>query len=152
MYKRILCPVDGSDTSNAGMHEAIQLAKAQNAQLHFLHVIDTYVPIVDLSGDFNVTYMIDILRENGEKVIQYAAASAQKAGVIADTKTIESVGGRTASYIVQEAETWPADLIVMGTHGLRGISRLVMGSDAENVLRSSNVPVLLVKSTRTERS
>lgn len=152
MYKRILCPVDGSDTSNAGMHEAIKLAKEQNAQLHFLHVIDTYVPIVDLSGDFNVTYMIDILRENGEKVIQYAAASAQKAGVIADTKTIESVGGRTASYIVQEAETWPADLIVMGTHGLRGISRLVMGSDAENVLRSSNVPVLLVKSPRTERS
>ena len=152
MYKRILCPVDGSDTSNAGMHEAIKLAKEQNSQLHFLHVIDTYVPIVDLSGDFNVTYMIDILRENGEKVIQYAAASAQKAGVIADTKTIESVGGRTASYIVQEAETWPADLIVMGTHGLRGISRLVMGSDAENVLRSSNVPVLLVKSPRTERS
>lgn len=152
MYKRILCPVDGSDTSNAGMHEAIKLAKEQNAQLHFLHVIDTYVPIVDLSGDFNVTYMIDILRENGEKVIQYVAASAQKAGVIADTKTIESVGGRTASYIVQEAETWPADLIVMGTHGLRGISRLVMGSDAENVLRSSNVPVLLVKSPRTERS
>lgn len=152
MYKHILCPVDSSVTSNAGMHEAIQLAKEQNAQLHFLHVIDTYVPIVDMSGDFNVTYIIDILRKNGEKIIKNADAAAKKSGVIADTKTIESVGGRTASYIIQEAEEWPADLIVMGTHGLRGISRLVMGSDAENVLRTSNVPVLLVKSPLAERS
>lgn len=151
MYKHILCPVDGSETSNAGVHEAIQLAKEQNSQLHFLHVIDTYIPIVDMSGDFNVTYMIDILRENGEKIIRNAAAAAKKAGVKADTKTIESVGGRTASYIIQEAKSWPADLIVMGTHGLRGISRLLMGSDAENVLRASNVPVLLVKSPHAER-
>lgn len=151
MYKHILCPVDGSVTSNAGMREAIQLAKEQNAQLHFLHVIDTYVPIVDMAGDFNVAYMIDILRNNGEKIIKNAAATAKKAGINADTKTIESVGGRTASYIVQEAEKWPADLIVMGTHGLRGISRLLMGSDAENVLRASNVPVLLVKSPHAER-
>ncbi len=151
MYKHILCPIDGSATSNAGMHEAIQFAKEQNAQLHFLHVIDTYIPIVDMSGDFNVTYMINILRENGENIIKNAAAAAKKSGVIAETKTIESVGGRTASYIVQEAEKWPADLIVMGTHGLRGISRLVMGSDAENVLRTSNVPLLLVKSSHAER-
>lgn len=151
MYKHILCPIDGSVTSNAGMYEAIQLAKEQNAQLHFLHVIDTYVPIVDMSGDFNVTYMIDILRENGAKVINNAVAAAKKAKVNADTKAIETVGDRTASYIVKEAETWPADLIVMGTHGLRGISRLVMGSDAENVLRTSKIPVLLVKSTPAER-
>lgn len=151
MYKHILCPIDGSETANAGMHEAIQFAKEQNAQLHFLHVIDTYIPIVDMSGDFNITYMIDILRENGAKIIKKAAAAAKKAGVNADTKTIESVGGRTAYYIVQEAENWPADLIIMGTHGLRGISRLVMGSDAENVLRTSNVPILLVKSPHAER-
>ena len=150
MYKHILCPIDGSETANAGMHEAIQFAKEHNAQLHFLHVIDTYIPIVDMSGDFNITYMIDILRENGAKIIKKAAAAAEKAGVNADTKTIESVGGRTASYIVQEAENWPADLIIMGTHGLRGISRLVMGSDAENVLRTSNVPILLVKSPHAE--
>jgi nucleotide-binding universal stress UspA family protein len=151
MYKHILCPIDGSDTSNAGMHEAIQFAKEQNAQLHFLHVIDTYIPIVDMSGDFNITYMIDILRENGEKIIKEAVAAAEKAGVNADTKIIEAVGGRTAFYIVQEADKWSADLIVMGTHGLRGISRLVMGSDAENVLRACKVPVLLVKNTPHER-
>lgn len=146
MYKHILCPVDGSAASNAGLHEAIQLAKEQNAELHILHVIDTYVPIVDMAGDFNVTYMIDILRENGEKITKNADATARKSGVTASTQTIESVGGRVATFIVAAAEKWPADLIVMGTHGLRGISRLVMGSDAENVLRASHVPVLLVKS------
>jgi len=151
MYKHILCPIDGSEASNAGMHEAIHLAKEQNAQLHFLHVIDTYIPIVDMSGDFNITYMINILRENGENIIKNATAAAKKSGINSDTKTIESVGGRTASYITQEAEKWPADLIVMGTHGLRGISRLLMGSDAENVLRASNVPVLLIKSSQSKR-
>lgn len=147
MYKHILCPVDGSPTSNVGMQEAIRLAKDQNAKLRFFHVIDTYVPILDMAGDFNVAYMIDILRQNGEKVIKKANAAAEKAGVAADSQTIESVGGRAASYIVAEAEKWSADLIVMGTHGLRGVSRLVMGSDAENVLRTSHVPVLLVKNS-----
>jgi len=151
MYKHILCPVDGSTASTAGMLEAIKLAKEQNAELHFFHVIDTYIPIVDMAGDFNVTYMIDILRENGEKIIKQALDTARESGVAADSKTIESVGGRTASYIVKEAGSWPADIIVMGTHGLRGISRLVMGSDAENVLRTSHVSVLLVKSPHAER-
>jgi len=151
MYKHILCPVDGSTASTAGMLEAIKLAKEQNAELHFFHVIDTYIPIVDMAGDFNVTYMIDILRENGEKIIKQALDTARESGVAADSKTIESVGGRAASYIVKEAGSWPADIIVMGTHGLRGISRLVMGSDAENVLRTSHVSVLLVKSPHAER-
>lgn len=150
MYKHILCPVDGSAASNAGMHEAIKLAKEQNAELHFLHVIDTYIPIVDMSGDFNVTYMIDILRDNGRKIIQMAETAAKKDGVSAASKTIESVGGRIASIIVNEAAQWPADLIVMGTHGLRGFSRLVLGSDAEHVVRNSDAAVLLVKSAIKE--
>jgi len=151
MYKHILCPVDGSPISNIGMQEAIQLAKDQNAKLRFFHVIDTYVPILDMAGDFNVAYMVDILRENGDKVISKAKKAAEKAGIAADVQTFESVGGRAASYIVAEAEKWPADLIVMGTHGLRGVSRLVMGSDAENVLRTSKVPVLLVKNQHVKR-
>ncbi len=151
MYKHILCPVDGSLASNAGMREAIQLAEEQDAELLLLHVIDTYVPIVDIASDSNVTYMIDILRANGEKIIKKANTAAQKTGITVNTKTIESVGGRVASFIVAEAEKWPADLIVMGTHGLRGISRLVMGSDAEHVLRNSKVPVLLVKSPHAGR-
>ena len=145
MYKQILCPVDGSPTSNNGMMEAIHLAKDQHAKLRFLHVIDMYFPIMDTTGDFNVVYMDDVLRENGKKVLHKAEASAHKAGVEADSRMMEAIGGRVSKFVMQQVKEWPADLIVMGTHGLRGIERLVMGSDAETIVRTSLVPVLLVR-------
>jgi nucleotide-binding universal stress UspA family protein len=151
MYKQIICPVDGSATSNNGMHEAIKLAKDNDAKLRFLHVIDTYFPILDVTGDLNVIYIDEILRKNGKKVLKKAEDAAHKAGVNADSKVLEAIGGRVSKFVVSEAEEWPADLIVMGTHGLRGIERLVMGSDAETVARTSPVPVLLVRNAHTEK-
>jgi nucleotide-binding universal stress UspA family protein len=62
---------------------------------------------------------------------------------------IESFGGRAADFIVEQARKWRADLIVLGTHGRRGVRRLVMGSDAEQVIRATRVPVLLVRSKAT---
>lgn len=149
MYKQILCPVDGSPTSNCGMIEAIHLAKDQNAKLRFLHVIDMYFPIMDATGDFNVVYMDDVLRENGKKVLKKAEVAAHKAGVEADSRMVEAIGGRVSKFVMQQVKEWSADLIVMGTHGLRGIERLVMGSDAETVVRTSLVPVLLVRDKAT---
>lgn len=149
MFKRILCPVDGSPTSNCGMIEAIQLAKNQKAKLRFLHVIDLYFPIVDATGDFNVVYIDDILRRNGKDVLKQAEAAASKEGVTADSVMLEAIGNRVSKFVIKQAEDWPADLVVMGTHGLRGIERLVMGSDAETVVRYSPVPVLLVKNTKS---
>ena len=145
MYKKILCPVDGSPTSNCGMMEAIHLAKDQNAKLRFLHVIDMYFPILDATGDFNVVYIDDVLRENGKKVLKKAEVAAHKAGVEVDSRMVEAIGGRVSKFVMHQVKEWPADLVVMGTHGLRGIERLVMGSDAETVVRTSTVPVLLVK-------
>ena len=149
MYKKILCPVDGSPTSNCGMMEAIHLAKDQNAQLRFLHVVDMYFPILDATGDFNVVYIDDVLRENGKKVLKKAEVAAHKAGVEADSRMVEAIGGRVSKFVMHQVKEWPADLVVMGTHGLRGIERLVMGSDAETVVRTSTVPVLLVKNEPT---
>jgi nucleotide-binding universal stress UspA family protein len=145
MYKQILCPVDGSPASNSGMMEAIHLAKDQSAKLRFLHVIDKYFPIMDATGDFNFVYLDDILRENGKKVIHKAEAAAHKAGIEADSRTVEAIGGRVSKFVMQQVKEWPADLIVMGTHGLHGVERLVMGSDAETIVRNSTVPVLLVR-------
>jgi nucleotide-binding universal stress UspA family protein len=149
MYKQILCPVDGSPTSDCGMMEAIHLAKDQHAKLRFLHVIDMYFPILDATGDFNVVYMDDVLRDNGKKVIDKAEAAAHKAGVEADSRTVEAIGGRVSKFVMQQVKEWPADLIVMGTHGLRGIERLMMGSDAETIVRTSLTPVLLVREQPT---
>lgn len=148
MYKQILCPVDGSNTSNCVVREAVDLAKILNAQLRFLHVIDLYLPIMDATGDVNVVYIDDILRTHGHKVLKHAVDEAQSAGVNAESKMLETIGHRVSKLILEEASAWPADLIVMGTHGLRGVERLVIGSDAETVVRKSPMPVLLVKDSK----
>ena len=146
MYTRILSPVDGSPTSNRGMIEAIRLAKDQNAKLRFLHVVDAHFVTVDMSGAINLGEVLDILRQAGAKILEEAKALALKEGVSADTVMVDSMIGRVGDQAVQQAQAWPADLIVMGTHGRRGVSHLFMGSDAETVVRTSPVPVLLVRS------
>lgn len=151
MYKRILCPIDGSSTSKLGMMEAIHLAKDQNAQLYFLHVIDTYVPILDLTGELATFYDTGILQSNGKKILKEAEDAAHKADITAVSKTVTTVNGQVSELILNQTKEWSADLIVMGTHGLRGIARLVMGSNAESVVRTSPVPVLLINDTQTTK-
>jgi nucleotide-binding universal stress UspA family protein len=73
-----------------------------------------------------------------------AVATARQHGVEAETVLVESVSGPTAALITTHAKEWAADLIVMGTHGRRGLQRLTMGSDAECAVRNTPVPVLLV--------
>ena len=144
MYKKILCPVDGSETSNRGIQEAIKLASDQHAELMFIHVVDAYFPIIDGVGNFIPVDIKEVLNENAQAVIADAKKIATNAGIDAESKVLDSVGSRPSATIVDYAKAWPADIIVMGTHGLRGINRVVMGSDAENVIRTSSVPVLLV--------
>ena len=86
------------------------------------------------------------MRESSKKAINNALALVKKHDLKAEATTFETVGDRVAEVIVREAKKWKADLIVMGTHGRRGFNRLVLGSDAEGVLRHSPVPVLMVRS------
>lgn len=150
MYKQILAPVDGSPTSNRGVEEAIRLAKDQSARLRFLHVVDIHLVAMDMSGAVNMGEVIDILRDAGVKILEAAKASAAKEGVAAETVIVDSMAGRVGEEAVRQAKAWPADLIVMGTHGRRGVSRLFMGSDAETVIRTSPAPVLLVRCAEEE--
>jgi nucleotide-binding universal stress UspA family protein len=141
MYRKIICPIDGSEPSEHGMKEAIQLAKDQNARLAFLHVVDlspliVYGPIL---ADF------DGFREAGQKLLATAVAAAQVQGVSAEVRMNEIMAGRPGEMIADEAKKYGADLIVMGTHGRRGFSRALLGSDAAAVIGSSDVPLLLVK-------
>jgi nucleotide-binding universal stress UspA family protein len=98
-----------------------------------------------MSEELNAVYMAKILQENGNKILKNAKETALKAGVSADSIAIETFGSRVSDSIVSQAKEWSADLIVMGTHGLRGLERLVIGSDAQAILHSSPVPVLLVR-------
>lgn len=144
MYSKILVPVDGSEASNLGLAEAIKLAKNQGAALRLVHIVNELIMTSPNMG-FGAGHVIDGLLEGGKTILKDAQESVRAAGVAVDTVFEQSIGGQAGAHIVPQAKAWPADLIVMGTHGRRGIRRIVMGSDAEYVLRHSPVPVLLVR-------
>lgn len=149
MFKKILVPVDGSRTSRLGLEEAIKLAKNQHSVLYLLHVLEEQ-PIVQDPGMTAGTFIDDFLRsvrESGKQVIADAEAAARKSRVRTRSVVVETLSGLTADLIVKQAKKLKVDLIILGTHGRRGIKRLVMGSDAEGVVRNTPVPVLLVRSS-----
>jgi nucleotide-binding universal stress UspA family protein len=151
MFRRILVPIDGSPTSNRGLDEAIGLALDQKATICLLHVVDD---LIVAGGVDAMTYMppnyfddmIRALRERGTKLLARAEAKVRKRGIEVETVLKETLGKRAADEIVKHARRWRADIIVLGTHGRRGLSRMLMGSDAEWVLRETPTPVLLVRS------
>lgn len=145
IYQRILCPIDGSATAECGMHEAIRLARDQRAAVRFLYVVDLYVMVTYFGPTVMVQDTIDALRATAAATLAQAVQAAQAQGIQAEQAIVESIAGRVAPRIVEQARDWPADLVVLGTHGRRGVSHLVMGSDAEEVVRSSPAPVLLVR-------
>jgi nucleotide-binding universal stress UspA family protein len=146
-YRRILVAVDGSNAANRGLREAVRLAKEEGAQLFLIHVVDEYHAFAGLDGGAPVD-IVPMLREGGKKILLKAAAEAAKQGVKPKAALRETIGGPAADAIVREAKKQRADLVVLGTHGRRGLRRLVLGSDAEQVVRTSPVPVLLVRSPR----
>ena len=148
MYRRILVPVDGSAASMMGLRHAIGLAKDQGARLRVLNVVDDLIMapmMMEPSGADDLTHILDSLRAEGQKVLKKAAAVAEKNGVKAEAAQVESRGGPVSDVILADARRSRADVIVMGTHGRRGLNRLLLGSDAERVLREAPVPVLLTR-------
>jgi nucleotide-binding universal stress UspA family protein len=91
------------------------------------------------------------LREEGRKLLAKAETKARQRHLKVDTVLLESFGHRVADLIVKQAKKWRADVVVLGTHGRRGLSRILMGSDAEMVVREAPVPVLLVRSPGVPR-
>jgi nucleotide-binding universal stress UspA family protein len=144
-YKRIVVPVDGSPTSGLGLREAIAFAKTQGARLQLVHVVDIHN---SLMAGANVTDLVQALTQRGRRILGKAAELARKAGLACDSLLLETITGPAAEPILRQAKKSRVDLIVMGTHGRRGLKRLVMGSDAEQIVRNATVPVLLVRGKR----
>jgi nucleotide-binding universal stress UspA family protein len=148
MYQRILCPFDGSPASEIGLREAVRLAKDQQARLRVLHIVEEYLAIQSAGfagGGLYSGDLLDRMVDEGRMIARRAQDLAEKAGVQAEAVSVQSPVLRSSETIVEGAENWGADLIVMATHGRRGLSRLMLGSDAEGVVRSATVPVLLVR-------
>jgi nucleotide-binding universal stress UspA family protein len=147
MYSKILVPVDGSDTSTAGLIEAIKIAKAQGSALRLVHIVNEFILDYTYSPGIYANNLIESLRKAGRTTLDIAEALVQRSGITPECVLIESIGGAAADLILAQAREWHADLIVMGTLGRRGLARLALGSDAEQVVRAANVPVMLVRGT-----
>ena len=142
MFKRILVPVDGSATSTKALTAALQMARDAGGRVRVLHSVDDlpYLSGFEYSGE-----VIKIARENAAKVLDDALAAAKAAGVTADQQLIDQPGQRLGQSVSDAAVAWDADLVVVGTHGRRGIGRVLMGSGAEQVIRLAPVPVLVIR-------
>ena len=148
MYTHILVPVDGSSTSDRGLEEAVKLAKLTGARLRLIHVVDQLSYAAGMEGMGAMTAdLIPLLRERGEQVLKTCKARVEASGVPVDTALFDSFVGRVCDLVVAEAVKWHADLIVLGTHGRRGVARVFMGSDAEQIVRLAPTPVLLVRAS-----
>jgi nucleotide-binding universal stress UspA family protein len=150
MYSRILVALDGSPTASCALDAAIQFAHDSGAELQPLYVIDIPVLAYDVPG-FDPSIVRDAYVEESRIVCTDAQARMTRAGVKGTPRSIEVELGTedVAQCIERAAADWHADLIVMGTHGRRGVRRLMLGSVAEHVLRCARRPVLLVPARAT---
>lgn len=141
-YRRILVPVDGSEPSNRALTTALQLARDAGGRVCVLHDIDELqylVPYADPGA------LIEAVRSQGRQVLRAALAMCASAGVPADSLLVEGVGRRLGEAVADQAVSWNADLVVIGSHGRRGLKRVLLGSGAEQILRLSPVPTLVVR-------
>ena len=140
-YERILVPTDGSDATREAVQQAVDLAAEHGATIHALYVVNS-ASFAGLPMDSSWENVSAMLSEEGSTALDGVTAIAEGQGV---DVVRELSDGNPAREIVRYAEDEDCDLVVMGTHGRGGIDRLLLGSVAEKVVRSSAVPVLTVR-------
>ena len=139
--RRILCPIDFSEVSAHALEQATVLARWHGAHLSVLHVRPTVTPHPDMpSGGPWAPWLVAELEELRQRVTA-GCREATAAGVEVETL---ATAGEPVHEILACAERLPADLIVMGTHGVSGFQHLVLGSVTEKALRKASCPVLTV--------
>ena len=144
--QQLLVPVDGSPTSAKALVTAINLARLNGARIRLLHVIDE----MDSVNGFETpkSYREDIvpvMHAAGENLLTRMRRLATDKCVACDSVLIEAGTGRVCDHVAGQAKQVHADMIVLGSHGRRGLARMFMGSDAEQIVRHAPVPVLVVK-------
>lgn len=139
MYDRILLPTDGSEGMGPVIDHAVGLAERHGATLDAVYVVNT-ASMSDLPMESSWEGLSQALEEEGETAL--GAVQTRAAGVPVETTLLE---GSPAREIVDHAGSRDCDVVVMGTHGRSGVSRLLLGSVAERVVRTSPVPVLILR-------
>jgi len=152
MYKRILVPIDGSDCANAGLREVRRIASQPEHLVLLIHVIE--------QSGWNEQYrpgtvgaiIEDTLRKEGGVLLDAAKITLSSLGIPCEAILAESHNQRTSEVIVTHASLRNAELIVMGTHGRTGLSRLIWGNRAEEIVRSASCSVLVVKAPASDKT
>jgi nucleotide-binding universal stress UspA family protein len=138
MYEDILLPFDGSDGAAEALHHAAEISHWADATIHVLFVADTRRDSVTVVE----TEVVDALVQEGEDIVEEAEKTLTTLGVDYDSDVVQ---GHPAPTIVEYAEQYEYDVIVMPTHGREGVSRYLIGSVTEKVVRLSSVPVLTAR-------
>lgn len=153
MFERILVATDGSSHSLRAAEAAVEMARLYSSTIIALYVVDIgkeYSPLGDLtsrsSGDM-IARIRSNLQDQGEAATRSVAEMAEKAGIPAIRRIAE---GYPAQDIIRIAEDEKASLIVMGGIGATGLERFFLGSVADKVVRSSKIPVLVVKDRKKQ--
>jgi len=151
MYARILVPVDASAAAAAGLEEAVRVARHCDAHLRLLHIVDDvhFAPEAALHPTVPAAGMSTAL-EAGSALLRRLRDDAVRDGGIVDSVLVESAGRPLHEIVSEQAQAWHAELLVLGTHGRRGVDRFMAGSVAEQVVRHADVPVLLVRSPQAD--
>jgi nucleotide-binding universal stress UspA family protein len=145
LYQHILVPVDGSPHAQRALDEAIAIARLTGGRLLVVHAIDEPFVALGAGAWAGVGDLLPLVREAAQTVLATAMARVHEAGVPAESMLLDTFQGRVSDLVAQVATDRHADLVVIGTHGRRGVGRALLGSDAEQILRLSTAPVLLVK-------
>lgn len=144
MFKHILVPVDGSETAQKAVEKAAGLARAFGSTVTVIYVIDPY-PFTGLGSDFAYGQAEYLSAANAEakEATEAAHKVLTQAGVAVSTQVVEA--HTIWRGILETASTQDADLIVMGSHGRRGVEKVVLGSVAQRVLSHAHLSVLIVR-------
>lgn len=143
MYKHVLIAIDDSDTSRKALDEAIAVARAHDATLEIVHAIDEH--LVHFFKANNTHELKHVLVAGSEDLLERAGSQARAAGIEATTRLLRGHGQHADDLIAEVVKTARADLLVVGSHGRRGVRRLLLGSVAENLVRKVSVSVLIVR-------
>lgn len=144
--QQLLVPVDGSQTSVKALEAAIELTRLNTGRLRLLHVIDAlnYVNGFETAKVY-FEETLPRMHADGERLLAQMRSLAEAKGVACDSVLLESGPERLCDLVAEQARQVHADMIVLGSHGRRGLDRMLMGSDAEQIVRRAPVPVLVVK-------
>jgi nucleotide-binding universal stress UspA family protein len=148
MYQHILVAIDDNETSRLALDEAFALAKLHNAPLDIVHAVDkSLVQAFSTRGTTpqNVRQLEQTLLDKGQTILAEATALAEAAGVAATPRLLASHDCDCVEQVCQAIEETGADLLVVGSHGRRGLRRLLLGSVAEDLLRKVSISILIVR-------